>query len=49
MDRSGSISHARGVAEGLVSEAKGELEGVADSAAKRLLVAMAEAVVAREN
>lgn len=43
----GSIAHSRRTAETLVAEAKAELAPIADSAAKRLLLTMADAVVTR--
>jgi octaprenyl-diphosphate synthase len=48
LDRSGSISHTRAAAESLITDAKSELMPIPDSPAKRLLVAMADAVVARD-
>jgi octaprenyl-diphosphate synthase len=49
MEHSGSIEHARGVARRLVEEAKGELSGVAESAARGVLLGMAERVVERSR
>jgi octaprenyl-diphosphate synthase len=43
----GSVAHSRSTAETLVAEAKAELAPIADSAAKRLLLTMADAVVTR--
>jgi octaprenyl-diphosphate synthase len=47
LESSGSISHARTTAERLVSEAKAELSPIPDSAAKSLLLVMADAVITR--
>lgn len=44
---SNSIAHARNTAERLIAEAKSELEAIPDSAAKSLLLTMADAVVTR--
>lgn len=43
----GSIGHAQSVAESIVAEARGHLEPLADSPARRTLLAMADAVVQR--
>ncbi|HZW07390.1 MAG TPA: polyprenyl synthetase family protein [Phycisphaerales bacterium] len=43
----GSIDHARRTAESLVQEAKRDLDPVPESAAKRMLLSMADAVVSR--
>jgi len=47
LGETGSIRHAREVAVGLVAEAKAALEVVEESAAKRFLMLMADAVVDR--
>ncbi len=47
LGETGSIRHAREVAVGLVAEAKSALEVVEESAAKRFLMLMADAVVDR--
>jgi octaprenyl-diphosphate synthase len=47
LQASGSIPHARKVAEGLVIEAKAEVGPIPDSASKSLLLAMADAVITR--
>lgn len=43
----GSIAHARRIAESLANEAKRELEALPESPARQMLVQMAESVVAR--
>lgn len=47
LDSTGSIAHARSVAERLVDEAKALLAPIPESAAKRTLLVMADQVVAR--
>ncbi|HYD00634.1 MAG TPA: polyprenyl synthetase family protein, partial [Phycisphaerales bacterium] len=47
LESTGSISHARRTAQRLVDEAKQDLAPIAESAAKRMLMSMADAVVAR--
>ena len=47
LESTGSIDHARRTAERLVEEAKRDLDTLAESAAKRMLLSMADAVVSR--
>ena len=47
LEASGSLTHARTTAERLVSEAKFELAPISESAAKTLLLTMADAVITR--
>lgn len=47
VESSGSITHSRTAAETLIADAKSELAPIPDSPAKRLLLSMADAVVAR--
>ena len=47
LDTTGSIDHAQLVSERIVRTARGQLDAVPDSPAKRMLVAMADAVVQR--
>jgi octaprenyl-diphosphate synthase len=49
LEATGSITHARAVAEHLVEDAKALLAPLPDSAAKRTLLVMADQVVARSN
>jgi octaprenyl-diphosphate synthase len=47
LDGTGSIAHARGAARELVDEGKALIAGIGESAAKRMLMVMADAVVER--
>jgi octaprenyl-diphosphate synthase len=49
LDRAGSIAYARSVAARLIAEAKADLAPLADSPAKAALVALADAVIARDH
>lgn len=49
LESTGSIAHARAAAASLVTLAKSELAPLPDTPAKRLLLAMADAVIARER
>ena len=48
VEESGALAHARRTAESLIAEAKAELAPIPDSPARRLLHAMAAAVVTRQ-
>jgi geranylgeranyl pyrophosphate synthase len=48
MRASGSLDHARQTAADLVAEAKSALSSVPESAPKRLLMTMADAVISRD-
>jgi octaprenyl-diphosphate synthase len=49
VEASGSLAHARRIAETLVAEAKAELASLPNSPPKRLLLTMADAVVGRDR
>ncbi len=49
LERAGSIAYARAAAERLIAEAKAEIAPLADTPAKAALIALADAVIARDH